>query len=107
MLCSPNSTPPRPKGDFAMPEAVIVDAIRTPIGRAFKGSLAQQRPDEMGAHVVDRLLERNQEVKADSVEDVFCGCGLPLGLQAFYIARFIVLLIEHLPHSVQGDKVTS
>ena len=35
-----------------MPEAVIVDAIRTPIGRAFKGSLAQQRPDEMGAHVV-------------------------------------------------------
>ena len=53
-----------------MPEAVIVDAIRTPIGRAFKGSLAQQRPDEMGAHIVDRLLERNPQVKADSVEDV-------------------------------------
>src|SRR5204862_3345934 len=40
--------PIRPKGDSPMPEAVIVDAVRTPIGRAFKGSLAQQRPDEMG-----------------------------------------------------------
>ena len=45
-----------------MPEAVIVDAVRTPIGRAFKGSLAQQRPDEMGAYVVDQLLERNPDV---------------------------------------------
>ncbi len=45
-----------------MPEAVIVDTVRTPIGRAFKGSLAQLRPEEMGAYVVDRLLERNPEV---------------------------------------------
>jgi acetyl-CoA C-acetyltransferase len=85
-----------------MPEAVIVDAVRTPIGRAFKGSLAQQRPDEMGAHVVDRLLERNPDVEPDSVEDVFCGCGLPQGLQAFNIARIIVLLSERLPQSVNG-----
>jgi acetyl-CoA C-acetyltransferase len=89
-----------------MPEAVIVDAVRTPIGRAFKGSLAQQRPDEMGAHVVDRLLERNPEVSPDSVEDVFCGCGLPQGLQAFNIARIIVLLSEHLPQSVNGVTVS-
>jgi acetyl-CoA C-acetyltransferase len=85
-----------------MPEAVIVDTVRTPIGRAFKGTLAQQRPDEMGAFVVDRLLERNEAVSPDSVEDVFCGCGLPQGLQAFNIARIIVLLSEHLPHSVNG-----
>jgi acetyl-CoA C-acetyltransferase len=85
-----------------MPEAVIVDAVRTPIGRAFKGSLAQQRPDEMGAFIVDRLLERNEAVSADSVEDVFCGCGLPQGLQAFNIARIIVLLSERLPQSVNG-----
>ena len=45
-----------------MPEAVIVDTVRTPIGRAFKGSLAGLRPDEMGAYVVDQLLERNSEV---------------------------------------------
>jgi acetyl-CoA C-acetyltransferase len=85
-----------------MPEAVIVDTVRTPIGRAFKGSLAQQRPDEMGAFVVDRLLERNEAVSPDSVEDVFCGCGLPQGLQAFNVARIIVLLSEHLPQSVNG-----
>jgi acetyl-CoA C-acetyltransferase len=89
-----------------MSEAVIVDAVRTPIGRAFKGSLAQQRPDEMGAHVVDRLLERNSEVSPDSVEDVFCGCGLPQGLQGFNIARIIVLLSEHLPQSVNGVTVS-
>ena len=85
-----------------MPEAVIVDTVRTPIGRAFKGSLAQQRPDEMGAFVVDRLLERNEAVSPDSVEDVFCGCGLPQGLQAFNVARIMVLLSDHLPQSVNG-----
>ena len=69
-----------------MPEAVIVDAVRTPIGRAFKGSLAQLRPDEMGAYVVDQLLERNPDVEPGSIEDVFCGCGMPQGLQAFNIA---------------------
>jgi acetyl-CoA C-acetyltransferase len=85
-----------------MPEAVIVDTLRTPIGRAFKGSLAQLRPDEMGAHVVDQLLERNPDVDPASVEDVFCGCGMPQGLQAFNIARIIVLLSEKLPQEVNG-----
>jgi acetyl-CoA C-acetyltransferase len=89
-----------------MPEAVIVDAVRTPIGRAFKGSLAQQRPDEMGAYVVDRLLERNPDVSPESIEDIFCGCGLPQGLQAFNIARIIVLLSENLPQSVNGVTIS-
>src|SRR5215208_2563638 len=85
-----------------MPEAVIVDTVRTPIGRAFKGSLAQVRPDEMGAFVIDQLLERNPEVDPASVEDVFCGCGMPQGLQAFNIARIMVLLSEKLPETVNG-----
>src|SRR5262245_33840830 len=85
-----------------MPEAVIVDTVRTPIGRAFKGSLAQLRPDEMGAYVIDRLLDRNPEVQPSSVEDVFCGCGMPQGLQAFNIARIMVLLSEKLPETVNG-----
>ena len=85
-----------------MPEAVIVDTIRTPIGRAFKGSLAQLRPDETGAFVVDQLLERNPDVDPASVEDVFCGCGMPQGLQAFNIARIMVLLSEKLPETVNG-----
>jgi acetyl-CoA C-acetyltransferase len=85
-----------------MPEAVIVDTIRTPIGRAFKGSLAQLRPDETGAFVIDQLLERNPEVDPSSVEDVFCGCGMPQGLQAFNVARIMVLLSEKLPETVNG-----
>src|SRR5829696_9738224 len=89
-----------------MPEAVIVDAVRTPIGRAFKGSLAQQRPDQMGAFIVDSLLERNPDVSPDSIEDVFCGCGMPQGLQAFNIARIIVLLSERLPQTVNGVTVS-
>jgi acetyl-CoA C-acetyltransferase len=85
-----------------MPEAVIVDTVRTPIGRAFKGSLAALRPDEMGAYVVDQLLERNGDVAPASVEEVFCGCGMPQGLQAFNIGRIIVLLSEKLPQEVNG-----
>ena len=89
-----------------MPEAVIVDAVRTPIGRAFKGSLAQLRPDEMGAFVVDALLERNPEVDPELIEEVFCGCGLPQGLQAFNIGRIIALLSEQLPIGVNGATVS-
>ena len=89
-----------------MPDAVIVDTIRTPIGRAFKGSLAQLRPDEMGAFVVDQLLERNPEVDPALVEDLFCGCGMPQGLQAFNIGRIISLLSEKLPQTVNGVTVS-
>ena len=67
-----------------MPEAVIVDAVRTPIGRAFKGSLAQLRPDDMGAFVVDKLLERNPDVSPEMIEEVLCGrrdAAGPAGVQ--------------------------
>jgi acetyl-CoA C-acetyltransferase len=89
-----------------MPDAVIVDAVRTPIGRAFKGSLAGLRPDEMGAFVVDRLLERNEALDPAAVEEVYCGCGMPQGLQAFNIGRIVVLLSERLPMSVNGSTIS-
>ena len=89
-----------------MPEAVIVDSVRTPIGRAFKGSLAQLRPDDMTAYVIDRLLERNPDVDPATVEEVVCGCGMPQGLQGFNIARIAVLLSERLPDSVNGVTVS-
>jgi acetyl-CoA C-acetyltransferase len=95
-----------PKEAPEMPEAVIVDTIRTPIGRAFKGSLAQLRPEEMGAFVVDRLLERNPEVDPALIEDVFCGVGMPQGLQAFNMGRIISLLSEKLPETVNGITVS-
>src|SRR3954454_18633600 len=89
-----------------MPEAVIVDAIRTPIGRAFKGSLAQLRPDDTLAYVLDQLLERNSDVDPASVEEVVTGCGMPQGLQAFNIGRIAVLLSDKLPDSVNGVTVS-
>jgi len=89
-----------------MPEPVIVDAVRTPIGRAFKGSLAQLRPDETGAFIVDQLLERNPDVDPSSVEDLICGCGMPQGLQAFNIGRIIVLLSEKLGEETTGVTVS-
>jgi acetyl-CoA C-acetyltransferase len=89
-----------------MPEPVIVDAVRTPIGRAFKGSLSALRPDETGAYVLDAVLERNPDVAPERVEEVVCGCGLPQGLQAFNIGRIMVLLSEKLPDSVNGVTVS-
>ncbi len=89
-----------------MPEAVIVDAVRTPIGRAFKGSLAQLRPDETAANVVDQLLERNPDVDPASVQDLYCGCGMPQGLQAFNIARIVVMLSERLTPETTGTTIS-
>src|ERR671910_1088947 len=89
-----------------MPESVIVDAVRTPIGRAFKGSLAQLRPDEMGAFVVDALLERNQGVDPELIEEVYCGVGLPQGLQGFNMGRIVALLSERLPLGTNGATVS-
>src|SRR3954453_15224770 len=89
-----------------MPEAVIVDAIRTPVGRAFKGSLAQLRPDETLAYVIDQLLERNPDVDPSSVEEVVAGCGLPQGLQANNIARIAVLLSDKLGQETNGSTIS-
>ncbi len=89
-----------------MPEPVIVDTLRTPIGRAFKGSLAQLRPEETGAFVIDQLLERNPDVDPALVQDVICGCGMPQGLQAFNIARIMVILSEKLGEETTGVTVS-
>jgi len=89
-----------------MPEAVIVDAVRTPVGRAFKGSLATLRPDETLAFVVDQLLERNPGVDPTTVEELIAGCGLPQGLQANNIARIAVLLSEKLGQNTNGLTVS-
>jgi acetyl-CoA C-acetyltransferase len=89
-----------------MPEAVIVDAVRTPVGRAFKGSLASLRPDETLAHVLDQVLERNPGVDPSSVEEVITGCGLPQGLQANNIGRIAVLLSDKLGQQTNGSTVS-
>src|SRR5690606_23915465 len=89
-----------------MPEAVIVDAVRTPVGRAFKGSLASLRPDETLAFVVDQILERNPQVDPSTVEELVAGCGLPQGLQANNIGRIAVLLSEKLGQETNGSTIS-
>ncbi len=89
-----------------MPEAVIVDAVRTPVGRAFKGSLASLRPDETLAYVIDQVLERNPGVDPSTVEEVIAGCGLPQGLQANNIGRIAVLLSDKLGQETNGSTVS-
>jgi len=89
-----------------MPEAVIVDAVRTPIGRAFKGSLVGIRPDDMTAFVIDQLLERNPDVDPASVEDVITGVGMPQGEQGWNLGRIAVLLSQKLPDSVNGSTIS-
>src|SRR5215212_2633180 len=97
---------PRTSGEsIQMPEAVIVDAVRSPIGRAFKGSLTQIRPDDMGAYIVDQLLARNEGLDPATVDDLICGCGMTQGEQAYNIGRIIVLLSEKLPDSVTGSTI--
>jgi acetyl-CoA C-acetyltransferase len=75
-----------------MPEAVIVSIGRTPIGRAVRGSLVDQRPDDLGASVVDEVLKRVPQLDTGEIDDVICGCALPGGEQSHNIARIISIL---------------
>ncbi|HUZ42620.1 MAG TPA: acetyl-CoA C-acetyltransferase [Acidimicrobiales bacterium] len=75
-----------------MPEAVIVATGRTPIGRAFKGSLVDMRPDDLTALVVRTVLEKLPQLDPQSVEDLMVGCGQPAGESGFNVARVAALL---------------
>ncbi len=75
-----------------MPEAVIVATGRTPIGRAFKGSLVDMRPDDLTALVIRTVLAKLPELDPQSVEDVIVGCGQPAGESGFNVARVAALL---------------
>jgi acetyl-CoA C-acetyltransferase len=75
-----------------MPEAVIVAAGRSPIGRAMKGSLVDVRPDDLAAYVVGKVVERVPQVDSGQIDDLICGCGLPGGEQGFNIGRVVSIL---------------
>src|SRR5437764_1505092 len=80
-----------------MPEAVIADAIRTPIGRAAKGSLKSVRADELAAIPLKALIERNPALDPKSVGDVMMGCGYGEGESGYNVGRIASLLagIDH------------
>ena len=75
-----------------MTEAVIVAYGRSPIGRARKGSLIDVRPDDLAAHVVNRVLDKVPELDPTQIEDLICGCGLPGGEQGHNIGRVVSIL---------------
>src|SRR5260370_3349137 len=70
-----------------MTEAVIVAYGRSPIGRARKGSLVDVRPDDLAAHVVNKVLDKVPQLDPTQIEDLICGCGLPGGEQGHNIGR--------------------
>ena len=76
-----------------MPEAVIVATARSPIGRAFKGSMTSIRPDDLLAQMVSAALAKVPALDPASVEDLIVGCGLPGGEQGFNIARVTAVLL--------------
>lgn len=75
-----------------MPEAVIVATVRSPIGRAGKGSLAQMRPDDLAVQMVQAALAQVPELDPAEVEDLVLGCGQPGGEAGFNIARVVAVL---------------
>ena len=75
-----------------MSEVVIVAIGRTPIGRANKGSLIEQRPDDLGAYVTDEVLKQVPQLDRGQIEDVICGCALPGGEQGHNVGRIISIL---------------
>src|SRR3712207_3773641 len=80
-----------------MPDAVIVDAVRTPIGRAGKGSLKDVRADDLAAVPLRALVERNPQVDFGETDDIVMGCGFQLGEQGYNVGRNAQLLagIDH------------
>ncbi|GAA0956613.1 acetyl-CoA C-acetyltransferase [Virgisporangium aurantiacum] len=82
-----------------MPEAVIVATARSPIGRAFKGSLRELRPDDLAATIVRTALDKVPQLDPKDIEDLYLGCGLPGGEQGFNMGRVVATLLgyDHLP----------
>src|SRR4030081_2484942 len=87
-----------------MPEAVIVDAVRTRIGRAGKGSLKSVRADDLAAIPLRALIERNPQLDPKSIGDVMMGCGYGEGEQGYNVAR-LALLLAGIDHHVPGTTV--
>jgi acetyl-CoA C-acetyltransferase len=82
-----------------MPEAVIVSAARSPIGRAFKGSLKDVRPDDLTARIVQAALDKVPELDPAQIDDLMLGCGLPGGEQGHNLGRVVAVQLgmDHLP----------
>ena len=98
-----------------MPEAVIAAAVRTPIGRAHKGSLADVRPDDLAAFAVRTLVAQVPELDPAEIVDVIVGCGFPEQKQGMNLARRAAKhnegtptgrRLEQIAHEIEADRET-
>lgn len=85
-------------------DAVILSAVRTPVGKAKRGGLATVRPDEMSATVIKELLNRTPNLDPAQIEDVVLGCAFPEGEQGMNVARMIALRAG-LPDTVPAETI--
>ncbi|MEV4058588.1 acetyl-CoA C-acetyltransferase [Nonomuraea dietziae] len=87
-----------------MPEAVIVATARSPIGRAFKGSLKDIRPDDLTVQMIQAALAKVPQLDPTTIDDLMLGCGLPGGEQGFNMARVVSVMLGL--DNVPGTTVT-
>ena len=87
-----------------MPEAVIVATARSPIGRAFKGSLTSIRPDDLTAQMITAALAKVPQLDPAQIDDLILGCGLPGGEQGYNMARVVAVMLGY--DSVPGTTIT-
>jgi acetyl-CoA C-acetyltransferase len=87
-----------------MPEAVIVATARSPIGRAFKGSLKDIRPDDLTVQMVRAALDKVPQLDPAEIDDLMLGCGLPGGEQGYNMGRVVAVMLGL--DNVPGTTVT-
>src|SRR6266581_1343806 len=87
-----------------MPEAVIVDCLRTAVGKSGRGTLRNTRPDDLAATVIRALLEKYPQVSKEDIEDVILGCAMPEGESGSNMAR-VAALRAGLPDSVPAMTI--
>src|SRR6478735_3306337 len=87
-----------------MPEAVIVATARSPIGRAFKGSLKDLRADDLATTIIQAALDKVPELDPARIDDLILGCGLPGGEQGNNLGRVVAIQLGH--DRLPGTTVT-
>jgi len=88
-----------------MRDVVVVDSVRTGLAKSFRGTFNLTRPDDMVAHCIDQLLERNGNIDPAEVEDVIVGCASQTGEQGGNLARLAVVLSK-LPITTSGSTIS-
>jgi acetyl-CoA C-acetyltransferase len=87
-----------------MPEAVVVATARSPIGRAFKGSMTSIRPDDLTVAMISAALAKVPQLDPADIDDLMLGCGVPGGEQGYNMARVVAVMLGY--DSLPGTTIT-